>query len=605
MQKIKKLPLTEIQKVAAGQVIERPANVVKELIENALDARATKISVYIEQAGQTLIRVVDNGCGMSPDDAVVCFERHATSKITNFDQLQTLGTFGFRGEALYALSAVSTVTLITKEADVDQGTCIVIQDGSLIDTTRVSSVTGTDIAVKNIFANVPVRKKFLKKEETEWRAVQQQFQAFCCSYLDVHFQLFSENKMVANCPPVLSFMDRCAQLWDTNLASNLIDLPQDDTASIKISGVISHQNFYRYNRNFMFFFINKRWVKNYTLSQAVMKGYRNVLVQGRYPIALIALDLAPQLVDVNVHPRKEEVAFVDPKQVETIISSSISRCLADYLSQQLQKNSYKNDQQPFLTYPSYKEPYSVQPLRAMESISPRASEINMHTQEIFQIDDLPTHVQAPLPILSVETEHQEVVFDEHQFDVIAVIKKTYILVDHPEGIVFVDQHAAHERILFEQFSKKFHEVSSISLLFPEIVQLLPDEVAMIMEQSIVLHEHGIVFDQYSPNQIIIQAVPAYLKAANWTLFIREIIDIFVEHAALEKDDFFKRVHQTLQASMACKAAVKAGDTLTDQQIKQLLHDLHQCENKFLCPHGRPTSWLLPLYEIEKKFKRKK
>lgn len=344
MQKIKQLSLSEIQKIAAGQVVERPVDVLKELIENAIDAQATIITVYIEQAGHQLIRVVDNGSGMSSADALMCFERHATSKISSFDQLQQLATFGFRGEALYSIVAVSKITLVTKEAESTSGTRVLFNEGLVIKTEEVFCNPGTDIAVQELFFNVPVRKKFLKKPETEWRLLVQLFQTFCFAYPAIHFQLFSEGKLVSNCPSVHSIANRVTQLWDHTPPDALITIPLTQQHGLTLQGIISGQHYFRYNRAHIFFFINNRWIKNYSLSHALLKGYLNVLPQGRYPVGIILLSLPSDQFDVNIHPRKEEVAFVQPKRIEDAITNTVKTCLQERIIPTKEKPTF----QPFI-----------------------------------------------------------------------------------------------------------------------------------------------------------------------------------------------------------------------------------------------------------------
>lgn len=598
MQKIKQLPLSEIQKIAAGQVVERPANVVKELLENALDAGATKISLYVEAAGEKSIRVVDNGCGMSPEDAQRCFDRHATSKISSFDELQTLQTFGFRGEALYAIGAVSTVTLVTKEAGSVHGTRIRYAQGVVTDDAAIAADTGTDICVEDIFAHLPVRKKFLKKEETEWRVIVQLFQAFCLAHPAVHFQLFSDTKLVHNCPGTVTMLNRCVELWEGSAATLLnVEGTMPDAA---MHGLISHPHLFRYNRNQIFFFVNKRWVRNYSLSQALLKGYLNALPAARYPIAIIALTVDPHTVDVNIHPRKEEVKFLQPKHLENALTALVKKTLEKNLSSQVTVSAQPRELFPQKTFIAYEQ------RMVPEKSAPLAYHVPRDTvQRNVPLEEKPSAVPFALSEPMVQPVQQPMPFEDEQYEILGVLKKTYILLDHPEGMVLVDQHAAHERILFEQFNKRFEHVPSVKLMFPEIVTCSPGDIQILMENALIMHEHGIIFDQFGSNQIIIHSIPIYLKSVVWPEFLREVVDLFGEHAGVPKEEFFTIVNKKLQAQMACKAAVKAGDTLTEQQIKQLLHDLNTVENRFTCPHGRPVSWLLTLDEIEKKFKRKK
>src|SRR5579862_4426000 len=293
MAKIKQLPPHEAQKIAAGEVVERPANIVKELIENAIDANATRIAVYVEDGGKQLIRIVDNGCGMDTTDAQLCFDRHATSKITHVSELETIDTFGFRGEALASIASVSVITLMTKEEHALEGTKVIVNANSITGINSVACVTGTDITVQNLFFNVPARKKFLKATQTEWRAIQLLFNAFCFDYPHIHFLLFSESKQIFNCPTSTNLKNRALQIWESQSLlrsasyegqanNHLLDVHVTEK-DFSLSGVISDHQYYRYDRSSIYFFVNKRWVKNQHISNAFIKGYANVIPAGRYP----------------------------------------------------------------------------------------------------------------------------------------------------------------------------------------------------------------------------------------------------------------------------------------------------------------------------------
>ena len=325
MQKIRQLSLHEAQKIAAGEVVERPANVVKELIENAIDAGATSISIYIEAAGQQLIRIVDNGCGMSVEDAHACFGHHATSKISTVGDLMSLTTFGFRGEALSSIAAVSLVNLLTKQESDESGIFIERHANNLVaEECRPCSV-GTDIIIKDIFYNVPARKKFLKKQETEWRAIVHLFNAFCLDYPSIYFKLYSENKLIHNCPATTSSLLRVGQLWDQNDAQHILSLPLYSHDGVTISGAVSNHQYYKYDRSYMYFFVNKRWVKNSHLVRAAVRGYANVIPADRYPVTSINIEIDTAQVDINIHPRKEEVQFLHPRRIENCITQAIKK----------------------------------------------------------------------------------------------------------------------------------------------------------------------------------------------------------------------------------------------------------------------------------------
>ncbi len=597
MPKIKKLPLHEAQKIAAGEVVDRPANVVKELVENSLDAGATHIGIYIEQAGKKLIRIVDNGLGMSAEDAQLCFEQHATSKIASVEEIHKIATFGFRGEALPSIAAVSSVTLITKEADDEHGSKVILEHGNIISSEVAASTTGTDIAVQNLFSNVPARKKFMKSDETEWRAIANVVQAFCLDYINVHVKLFHDGKQIYNCHPTTSLVERIAQLSDSSLAQAMIPLENitNKDQSISIEGAISNHHYSRYDRNNIFIFVNKRWVKNHQLSSALIKGYSNVLQAGKYPAACLFITVDPAQVDINIHPRKEEVQFLHPIKVTTLIQETVKKTLEENLSRQLKKT---------VTLAAPKLEAAFHPAPSLQNLDVRFTPFDFEAFHVRQ-----TTVQTAKIPAKVDQEIEDhstpiVVSEVEPYRIIGQYHKTYILLEQEEGLFLVDQHAAHERILYEQFSQRFDEVTAVKLLFPHIITLQSGEAELIERHAEIFKIHGIDIERFSDNQIIIQATPVHLKNSSFDDLIRQVVSWIQEYASLDKQLFFTTIHEKLRAQMACKAAVKAGDELSQEKMEQLLRDLTKTANRFTCPHGRPTGWLLSLHEIEKKFKRK-
>lgn len=620
---IKKLPLHEAQKIAAGEVVERPANVVKELLENALDAHATTITLYLENAGKNLIRVVDNGCGMNEEDAHLCIEHHATSKITTVDDLQTVETFGFRGEALSSIASVSHVTLTTRTHDTPHGIKLHIENGTITHKESVSTNIGTDIAIRDLFYNVPVRKKFLKTRDTEWRHILNLFQAFCLDYTHINFSLFSEGHQFLNCPSADTIQTRIAQLWDHTVAQNMLTLnTEHNDDQYTITGLISHHQYVKYDRSSLFFFVNKRWIKNQHLSRALLKGYMNVLPPARYPAAFIFITLDPTHVDINIHPRKEEVTFLHPRIIESrlyeavkkthdiSISQNIKKSFLQAPEKQISKESYKPD--PLPQYIPKKTDYissdvascNPNPKLSFDDFNKKLSLKNIPEKEI----ELPhtTHVQQKPCIPASQQQSQEkeqIAFTYEHQKCIGQHKKTYILIEQHDGILFIDQHAAHERILYELFSQRFHEVATIKLIFPIMIPVSAQDITLLKPHLHLVRRNGIEIEIFGTDQLIVQSVPAYLKNVALDDLIRQVIGWITEYHHLDEEKFTKTIHEKLHAQMACKAAIKAGDTLTDEQIKQLLEDLYKTTNRFTCPHGRPTSWFLNNHEIEKKFKR--
>ena len=616
MGNIKQLSLHEAQKIAAGEVIERPANIVKELVENAIDAHATQISLYLQDSGKTLIRVVDNGCGMDADDAQYCFAKHATSKIRSFNELETINSFGFRGEALTSIAAIARVTLITKKTESNEGIKVTIAENSIKEKIPIGCATGTDIAITDLFYNVPARKKFLKKEQTEWRHIQQLFQAFCLSYPTIHFKLFSSEKCILNCPSTKNLLSRGAQLWNQDTAQHLISIDnKHDQSSLKLTGFISNHHSFRYDRATIFFFVNNRWVKNYALSVALLKGYMNVIPQGRYPTACIQVSIDPHDIDINIHPRKEEVLFVHPRRVEQLLKQTVKQTLEYNLSTQIkQKVQFSPTEHDSLTQvtPGFK-PFNFDQFFSNKRVAEQQA-----NQLLPQTIPSPMPTSQPHEVIDASTQNRQEKQDsletksfqlsataEKNYQLIGQYKKTYLLLEKEGGLLIIDQHAAQERILYELFTKRFDEVATINLIFPEIIPISTYDITVIKPYFKIFHNNGIMIELFGIDQLIVKSTPVYIKDIALNNLIKDVIGWIKHYQSLEHEELFKAINEKLQAQMACKAAVKAGDLLTHKQIDQLLYELEKTPNSFSCPHGRPTSWLLSIDEIEKKFRRKR
>lgn len=618
MPKIHRLEAHEAQKIAAGEVVERPANVVKELIENAIDAGATQITVYLEEGGKKLIRVVDNGSGMGKEDAKLCFEHHATSKITTVDELNSIATFGFRGEALSSIACVSKTTLITKEEGAQEGTKLDLDHGTIINESITAANQGTDIIVSDLFFNVPARKKFLKSTETEWRAIQQLFHAFCFDYTNISFKLVNDNTLSINCPATINLEARIKQLLDANHAQHMIELTAaTKDNSVNIKGFISNHQFSRYDRNSIYFFVNQRWVKQQKLSSSLLKGYANVLPPARYPAACIFIEIDQEQVDINIHPRKEEVQFLHPRIVEQLIQQTVRQTLESHLSQHIKKDvTFAPARQvPHTSYAatsglSFEPMYNIRNNSAIHYDAPLAPHAlndtpfadEPYTPEIKQHAVFtPNNYEATQESASQSPTIEQII--DQPYTLIGQYNKTYLLLEQEDGLFIIDQHAAHERILYEIFSRRFQEVATVTLLFPQTITLKSNDILLLEPHLDLFLNNGIEIAIMSNTQLIIRSTPVHLKNQSLEDLIQEVIVWISETSTADEDQFFKTINERMHAQMACKAAVKAGDILTQEQMHQLMKDLHATKNRFACPHGRPTGWLFSLSEIEKKFKR--
>lgn len=598
--KIHVLNPQEAQKIAAGEVVERPANIIKELLENSLDAGATHITLTVKDGGKTFIQIIDNGSGMEPDDALICCHRHTTSKIDSVDQLESITTFGFRGEALASICSIAKVTLTTKTAEALEGTQLFIENTKVQTNRIVSCQTGTTITIDDIFYNVPARKKFLKSTQTEWSHCLTLFKACALERPNIHFILKHDDALIYNCPPVSCLKDRVNQLFDTPLASAIIPLIEYSDQTMSISGAITTQQYARYDRGGIFFFVNHRWVKNYQLIQAVTKGYLNVLPAGRYPAGVINITLDPKTVDINVHPKKEEVQFLHPKMVEAGITQAVKATLEQYFSQQLKRPiTFAAPTSEFQS--AFKQPIF-------------ASSGSILTQPSIVYTAHETHKALLPPFAEPFYQDEKDIADTSEENVQQVVEQfahfighyhnTYLLLEHKNGLLFVDQHAAHERILYEKFGNNFQNLAKINLLFPLTLMYNQETMELLANHFDLFKEHGIELEQTGKNQLTLKAIPVFLNNQPINEMLEAMIGEIKELQGIETNTFHKIITEKLRAQMACKAAIKAGDALSKETIDQLLYDLEKTNNRFTCPHGRPTTWLLPLTDIERKFKRK-
>lgn len=617
MAKIKILSPLEIRKIAAGEVIERPANVIKELIENALDAGASTITLFIEHGGKTLIRIIDDGGGMSPEDARLSIVHHATSKITHLEDLDSLSTFGFRGEALSSIASVSHFGIKTREPEAMEGTQLIIEEGRIVQESLCACPVGTDITVADLFYNIPARKKFLKTDETELRTIVHLVQAFALCYPERAFKMYHNQKLILHCQPTQTLEARLPMLYEEPFVKAIIPCIQEVTPEgVTFTGAISNPHYIRYDRNQMYFFVNKRWIKSPKLTHAFIKGYDGVLPVGRYPAGSIFITLDPAQVDINVHPRKEEVQFLHPRRLETALEELIRSTLALHTSKTIgQKSSFAHIS---LQVPALEPATPLPPIKSIEpAFSTRLDALNQHAtlkneavyQETTQasIEAFKTALDTALPSTTPQEEQtytHKATEAQNSYRILGQFKTTYIILENEEGLVLIDQHAAHERVLYELFAKRFSEVSIVPLLFPPLLSFASDEASILAQYVPLLAEYGIELYECGNNQYMAKTLPVMLKNVDINHFIRSFIASHNEIEEKELGAFTQSLHHALRAQMACKAAVKAGDILTQEHMLELIKTLSTVEHRFTCPHGRPTSWNISLSEIERKFKRK-
>lgn len=623
MSRIQLLPEDVASQVAAGEVVERPAAVVKELVENSIDANATRIEVLTRRGGISLIQVTDNGIGMDRDDALLCLERHATSKIKTGRDLANIHTLGFRGEALPSIASVSRFRLSTREHGAIAGTEILVSAGRLEAVRDGGDAPGTQIEVRSLFFNLPARKKFLRTETTEASHVEHQMHLLALGHPGVSFVHIQDDRLLYQLPPTGRLLDRIRDLCGDKLAQELLEIPPIELDGIKISGFLGRAGLSRSSRQQQLCFLNGRAVENITISQGLREGYHTALMKGQYPVSFLFIEMNPAEVDVNVHPAKREVRFRDPATVRDAILQTVRVTLESDRSgwsakfatpqamatpehpaspqQQTFVPEHAVNRLPHVAPPSPPTRPEVAPGPAHSPSTPpvpsrpqdasRKPATAEQSDPIARTPTLPTDEPTPPPPVP-ET-----------FRFLGVLGKLYVLIENDSGLVLVDQHAAHERILFEQMLRRMQsqEVPSQRLLIPLTLRVGPRDENWLMDNLTTLEKAGIELESFGGGSFKIDALPTFLRAEDPEQLIHDIIDDLRETSAPSAR---LRLGEDMIAKTVCRHAVKANDRLREPELQKLIQDLLACDLPYCCPHGRPTMIQISYAELEKKFGRK-
>ncbi|MFA5159516.1 MAG: DNA mismatch repair endonuclease MutL [Candidatus Omnitrophota bacterium] len=576
-------------KIAAGEVIERPASIVKELVENSLDAAADRIEIEIKHGGKSLIRVADNGSGMTVEDAQLALQRHATSKIEKAEDLDRIASFGFRGEALPSIAAVSRFTLQTRTADTATGTELVIEGGSLVKAKECPTAAGTVIEVRDLFFNTPARRKFLKQDTTEFGHILDIVTCLALANLHVRFVLSSGGKVILDLVPTQKLSVRAAAILGNDWAGQTLPI-QSEIPYAKLSGLIGKPSLASGNRAQQFFFINHRWVKAYGLSYGLQAGYHGLLMQHQFPAAILFLELNPQYVDVNVHPTKQQVRLSH----ETVIKAMIEKTVAETLKESgdLVPSFREKAERPFVAFQEARFPDSS--FKFEEHMASHSAPLKVAETAVTDVVTQKADAFQPLEI-GKELRITRVLGQVH---------RTYILAETEEGYVVVDQHAAHERVMFETLMKNFESErpASQGLLMEEVLELHPRQVEILRKKLSFLSKLGFEIELFGERAFVVRGLPAILKDENPVTIIKQFVD---EEEAGKTQTRLKGVAEDIAAMIACKRkSVKAADPLTLPAMQGLLEQLARCRNPFNCPHGRPSIMKYSLTDLEKQFKRK-
>ena len=616
---IQVLPETLANKIAAGEVVQRPASVVKELVENALDAGADDIQVIIRREGSTLIHVIDNGCGMSPADARRCFQRHATSKIRSIEDLERIRTLGFRGEALASIGSVAHVELRTRRQEDDTGTRVEIKGGKLVAQEPVATPAGTSVAVRHLFFNVPARRNFLKSPATEFKHIVDVFQTLALAHPEVAFLLKHEEQEIHRLPrtgdrwSMEALRMRILDLFGNTLDSVLVPV-EETTSYLSVRGFVSKPEFTRRSRGEQFLFVNRRGIRDRYLDHAVRTGYGEMLPKGSYPFYALFLTLDPAHVDVNIHPTKAEVKFDDERGVYNVVRTVVKKALGsvdiapsvgyDDRGRLVERHAAGDYVQrkaapATVSSASFDELPRVNPLKDYARPAPNQQDIfspGEVSQWLYQgaVERAKRHVPSEaLP----EEEPEAPVEDER---LLWQLHNKYILTHIRSGLLIMDQHAAHERILYERALKTMENGLGLSqqLLFPYELELPEADRELLKELLPDLRSLG--FDiTIRGKKIVVSGVPADIRTGDERHMLEEILEQYKTY----QDTLQLQGRDNLAKSVACKSAIKTGQQLTYHEMRALFDQLFACDMPYACPHGRPTMIKISIDELDRRFGR--
>lgn len=621
MAKVRILPEILSNKIAAGEVVERPASVVKELVENALDAQSTLVDIEVDNGGKSLIRISDNGLGMSRDDAMLCVERYATSKIYDDQDLFSIKTLGFRGEALPSIASVSKFRLVTREKDADSGIRIDMDGGNIRKVQDVGAAPGTVITVERLFFNTPARRKFLKSTQTETGHILDTVASIALGWPQVQFRLTHNGKVVKSWPQAADFYGRAVDVLGRDLKNSLMDVAFDD-GYLTVKGLVSSPDITRSSTQRIFLFINGRHIRDRRLIHALMAAYGSRLMKGRFPVAVLFLTVPFDQLDVNVHPTKHEVRFVDHHRVYTSVKTCVARALEEsekkiWAAPSSRSPSYRPESFEKRPAPAFKQTrlpaasHSHDTFQVKEYREP-GYEVNVRetdavetSQEVVKEPDrfaLQAETMEPVTVETDREEPKEAVERRFFSDmrIIGQLHNSYILCESEEGMIIIDQHAAHERIVYETLKEKAGKVQSQALLIPEIIELGYKEAAALEGVLDGLAELGLEIEPYGDNTFAVKSVPAILSEGMISNLVVEIAEKQVEIGTATA---LEQALSDCLILMSCHGAIRANQSLSDTQLRLLLTQMDACDNPSFCPHGRPTWTKYGLRGIEKAFKR--
>lgn len=610
MNKIHLLDEKTINKISAGEVVERPASIVKELIENSIDAGSKNITVEILEGGIPYIKVSDDGCGMNEIDAILAFERHATSKIKSDNDLYNIGTLGFRGEALASIAAVSHVTLQTKEEGALLGTKVVVEGGKVVEKNNCGCAKGCSIEVRDVFFNTPARRKFLKRPSTETMYITDVVTKLCLSHPEVSFKYVKDRKLHFITSGNGNIEDAILRLFGNEVYSSLMSA-SFESEDLKLKILASKNSLNYSNRNMQFFYVNGRYVKNKTLSAAIDEAFKTYIPVNRYPAVFLYMEIDPRQIDVNIHPSKLEIKFSDERRIFEAVYKTIKNSLHKYnlipeVKIEEKKNIFKIET-PTISAEQTKL-YFTSSDKEVEK-EKKKFDNEFKGQNVFLKDNvlkensknssLDNHLAVYEEYEKEEVNKNDLAKKISDIKIVGTLFSTYIIVEREDVFYIIDQHAAHERILYEKFTSQYEKIQTRQVTFPIVVELQPGDLELVHQEKELLNKLGYVFEEFGNNSIILREVPVILGQPEARQLFIDIVEKLKDKELINKIS----LKEENIIMMACKAAVKAMDNLSEREIYKLFEDLKITENPYTCPHGRPVIIAITKTQLEKMFKR--
>ena len=574
-------------KIAAGEVVERCASVVKELVENSIDAGSTEIKVLLKDAGTREIKVVDNGKGMDKDDAVLAFSRHATSKIDDEDDLYRLETLGFRGEALASIAAVSKVNLKTCSSDI--GTHVIINGGKILDVSLGDARRGTIITVSELFYNTPARLKHMKSLYTELASITDYMNKLALSHPNIRFILENNDNLILRTDGSGNLLKVIQSIYGNDVVRKMVPV-SGENADYEINGYISLPEVHRSSRNNMVTIVNGRVVRNTEINRVINEAYHSYKPDNRYPITVLNIIVDPSVIDVNIHPTKMDIKF---SKMDTLIELINEMVVSKISNRELIPKAFLKEEvkeEKIIEKPKYIEQFIK-----LDSKGSTIEEVDIPDEELIVNDDLDIDIVSDDEDYKVEEKLMPEMYS------VGLVHGTYIILENEKGMYLMDLHAAKERCNYERFKKAMGEpiIASTAMLFPITIELTSSEYIVLKEHLNMLTDLKFKVEEFGINSIIVKEHPAWLPTNNIEDSIRTIIDVII----IEKEFSIEKFNEKVATMMSCKHAVRANTHLTMEDMRDLVEDLRNCKNPFNCPHGRPTTVFYSNYDLEKLFKR--